>query len=701
MNLDQLAERRRATLILALLGALLFLPLLGSFGLWDPHEVRIADLAKEAMASGAGPTSPGRIAIQRPPLTLWLIGVGFRVLGVGELGGRLPIALTALLALLGCYYVGTALVRRRTALLGTVALLTMPAFLLGARQLVTSAPPILASTLAVGGWMHALWPRDRAARGRLGHAALGLLGLVLGHLAGGSLLGLAVPLAALAAAAWLGDMNDGDNGTVRRFTRVILPLAAIAITLAAAWIKVGQYSPLLGGVRRVGPHAVVFVTVIRDFGFAAFPWVALLPLGLMSSTQAGAGAVDAARRERLGRLTLIAWLGASYFGAMLQTSWVGEVPFPGLAAMALLGADILDCALAEPRSLGHAGFAVFVGALILAHDLAEGPEHYAGAHIVGTLTWPPLESPRVVLTAVGIVWGVLVGLALGLRPSAAWRQKLALVAYGLTLVNALGTVYWLVPVLSQHLSSKGLFSRYQALGGTDGELGQYRAAGKGIDYYFRGKASDLTTLDQAFAFLGKPRRTFVVTPAEELPAIDQYAKTHSQPYLVIDDTNSRFLLLSNRLGPGEQDRNPLRRLVVRELARPPQHAVHADFEDKVELVGYDLPNAIDRGREFTITLYYKVKAPLNAGYKVFVHFDGPGHRVNGDHVPLDGKFPTSNWVPGFYIIDEHRMTAERTGTPDGVFKIYTGFWLGSQRLQVKSGPNDGENRVPIGTVVVR
>jgi hypothetical protein len=449
--------------------------------------------------------------------------------------------------------------------------------------------------------------------------------------------------------------------------------------------------------------------------------VALLPLGLMSSTPAGAGAADRdeARRERLGRLTLIAWLGASYLGAMLETSWVGEVSFPGLAAIALLCADILDRALAEPRGLGHAGFAVFVGALLLAHDLAEGPEHYAGAHIVGTLQWPPLDSPRFVLTAVGIVWGLLVGLALGLPPSPAqeaeggtgtpggpataqgWRHRLTLFAYGLALVNALGTVYWLVPELSKHLSSKGLFSRYQALGGSDGELGQYRAAGKGIDYYFRGKATDLMTLDQLFSFLGKPRRTFVVMPSEELPAIDQYAKTHSQPYLVIDDTNSRFLLLSNRLGPGEQDRNPLRRLVVRELPRPPQHVVNANFEDKVELVGYDVPDAIDRGRQFTITLYYKVKAPIGTNYKVFVHFDGPGHRVNGDHVPLDGKFPTANWVPGYYIIDEHPMTAERTGTPEGVYKIYTGFWLGSQRLQVKSGPNDGENRVQLGTVVVR
>jgi hypothetical protein len=126
-----------------------------------------------------------------------------------------------------------------------------------------------------------------------------------------------------------------------------------------------------------------------------------------------------------------------------------------------------------------------------------------------------------------------------------------------------------------------------------------------------------------------------------------------------------------------------------------------DFDGKVELVGYDVPAELDRGRTFKITMYYLVKAPIGGAYKVFIHFDGPGNRFNGDHVPLEGKFPTNYWVPGYYIIDEHDMEPDRSTTVPGWYQIYTGFWLGDQRLKAISGNNDGENRVKIGAVRVK
>ena len=40
-------------------------------------------------------------------------------------------------------------------------------------------------------------------------------------------------------------------------------------------------------------------------------------------------------------------------------------------------------------------------------------------------------------------------------------------------------------------------------------------------------------------------------------------------------------------------------------------------------------------------------------------------------------------------------------TPSGTYTIYMGFWLGSQRIKVIEGPNDGVNRVRLGTFRVR
>ena len=40
-------------------------------------------------------------------------------------------------------------------------------------------------------------------------------------------------------------------------------------------------------------------------------------------------------------------------------------------------------------------------------------------------------------------------------------------------------------------------------------------------------------------------------------------------------------------------------------------------------------------------------------------------------------------------------------TPSGRYTVYMGFWLGSKRLKVTKGQQDGSNRVRLGTLRVR
>jgi hypothetical protein len=126
--------------------------------------------------------------------------------------------------------------------------------------------------------------------------------------------------------------------------------------------------------------------------------------------------------------------------------------------------------------------------------------------------------------------------------------------------------------------------------------------------------------------------------------------------------------------------------------------VQVDFEGKVELLGYDLPAEVDRSHEIKIRLYFKVNQPLGGSYKVFIHLDGQAARINGDHVPLEGSFPTQYWVPGFYITDEHSIIPDRATQQAGYYQIFMGFFSGDRRLKVVSGPQDGDNRVKLGSV---
>ena len=76
--------------LLAALALVLFFPGLGSFGFWDPYEVKIADAARNVATAHRPRWRRRRTRVGRPPATVALVAYGFKLFGVGELGGRLP-----------------------------------------------------------------------------------------------------------------------------------------------------------------------------------------------------------------------------------------------------------------------------------------------------------------------------------------------------------------------------------------------------------------------------------------------------------------------------------------------------------------------------------------------------------------------------------------------------------------------------------
>src|SRR5436190_861170 len=110
-------------------GALLFLLRLGSFGLWDPYEIKYADAARE-LAQGKARLPPGK-----PPLEALVTASGVKLLGTSELAGRLPGALAGMLGLLFVYYATRGLFSRRAALIAAGVCAVMPLYLLESRSM--------------------------------------------------------------------------------------------------------------------------------------------------------------------------------------------------------------------------------------------------------------------------------------------------------------------------------------------------------------------------------------------------------------------------------------------------------------------------------------------------------------------------------------------------------------------------------------
>ena len=115
---------RRDLLVLAVLAALTFLPGLGRRDLWNPDEARYAEVAREMLHLGeyAVPHLNGEVYTQKPPLLFWLAALfGALRSGVDETAARLPVALSAIGAILLVYLIGERLFGRRAGWLAAAA----------------------------------------------------------------------------------------------------------------------------------------------------------------------------------------------------------------------------------------------------------------------------------------------------------------------------------------------------------------------------------------------------------------------------------------------------------------------------------------------------------------------------------------------------------------------------------------------------
>jgi 4-amino-4-deoxy-L-arabinose transferase-like glycosyltransferase len=196
MEVVSRAERRAVLVLLAVLVALLFLDLPGSY-LLEPDEARYAEIPREMLATGNWlvPRLNGVDYFEKPPLAYWLNAVSISALGRNPFAARLASRLAA---------VGTVLVlllglRRdlgeRAALWAALVCLSGPLFFGLGRTNLTDGALTFCLTLAVVAIYRFLRARENGARAP-GWAALAGLSCGLAVLAKG-LIGVVLPGGAL------------------------------------------------------------------------------------------------------------------------------------------------------------------------------------------------------------------------------------------------------------------------------------------------------------------------------------------------------------------------------------------------------------------------------------------------------------------------------------------------------------------------
>jgi hypothetical protein len=601
---------------IALFAVALVLPRLGSFGFWDPWELKVAEHARDmAGASSLFDVTVNKRFTAEPPLDLILSALGMRIFSVGEFGGRIGNGLCAILAILAVYWAGLGLFRRRAAVLSALALGSFPLFVLEARQIVSDMPLIAGLALALGGLGRYAWPASGVRRPR--DLAVAGVGLVLGLLSGGALLGVALPCLTVAGTllvgfglrprgegAGMGNSSLTATGVGRdvpadasfgrglfvqaaRGRAVLVSVAALGVLVFALTLLTGnvagKFSLLLGGVPRAGTPSTTFDFFVKQLGFGLFPWsaVAVFALG-RPLIRLGGGDEPDGDRLAFAQLYLLVFAAFGFALSSLFVLMTGEARFAALAPVALAIGALLDEALEGERAEPVLGLLVATGTMVVARDFVLTPEELVSVHTLAKVHWPPTLNLGPLFIAIGLLFaaGIYTGLstrgrALGrvalrdLGTAGPWRRRIekAVVEagrYGIQVAVASAVLFaaivglYLVPTLSKHLSFKPLLETYSRFALHGERIGRYKVEAQGAGFYSHKEMSDLPTQDRLVEFLRASDRVFALVPTTEIGALDAALKTAKVAYVVVDGSSSRFLLLSNRLESGEKDDNPLK-----------------------------------------------------------------------------------------------------------------------------------------------
>jgi 4-amino-4-deoxy-L-arabinose transferase-like glycosyltransferase len=117
-----LRDNKKIVFIIAVIGAILYIPFLGSVHLFDWDEINFAESAREMIVSG------NYLDVQinfekfweKPPLFIWLQVLSMKLFGINEFAARFPNAIIGIISLISLFLVGKNVKSTKFGLIWTV-----------------------------------------------------------------------------------------------------------------------------------------------------------------------------------------------------------------------------------------------------------------------------------------------------------------------------------------------------------------------------------------------------------------------------------------------------------------------------------------------------------------------------------------------------------------------------------------------------
>lgn len=503
---------RRDLLVLAFLGALLFLPGLGRRDLWNPDEARYAEVAREMLLLGhwAVPRLNGEVYTQKPPLFFWTIaGFGKLAGGVGETGARLPSALGALGALLLVYRIGERLFSRRAGWLAAAAFATCFKVLWQGRFGQIDMMLTALVTLGVWFWVRG-YTEERPRLYLLFYLSAGLATLAKGPV------GLLPPL--LSMIAFLAfTRNWAELKRLRIGLGLLLWSAVVLAWLIPAGLSGGrEYLDQIVFKQNVTRYAdpwhhfqpwYYYLTVIpAEF----FPWSFLLPTAVVLGWKRFSG------RERLGFLFCLCWAVVTLVFFSVSPAKRSVYILTMYPAMALMVGAALD-RLAAEWPAWRRSLVVPLG-LVAGLNLAITAALPLAGH--GRPESLPLGGDAFVwqLTAAFVPFLLGAVYAWWSARSGAVSRAAASLAAGIG-ITALAAFLFLAPKFDTVKSARGLSHILVARMGPGEAYGIYPRLDSTFLFYAQRFCVNLDSEPKLRAFLARPGRVWLLAQRDDLAKV--------------------------------------------------------------------------------------------------------------------------------------------------------------------------------------
>jgi len=109
---------------------------------------------------------------------------------------------------------------------------------------------------------------------------------------------------------------------------------------------------------------------------------------------------------------------------------------------------------------------------------------------------------------------------------------------------------------------------------------------------------------------------------------------------------------------------------------PAANPVNVNLDNRIELLGYFLrPTALSVDDAIYLTLYWRATVDVDVDYTVFTHLIDGGKNIVAQHdgQPDGGSYPTSEWLEGEIVEDEHTLVPAARYGP-GEYSLVVGMY---------------------------